>query len=62
VKAINYYSPGWGQIIAADRGFHGKIVNFDLANDLSITHMNITQSTRLQKEIVREITMVAQQR
>jgi len=62
VKAINYYSPGWGQIIAADRGFHGKIVNFDLANDLSITHMNITQSTRLQKEIVREITMVAQQK
>src|SRR5215470_4763251 len=62
VKAINYYSPGWGQVITADRGFHGKIVNFDSANDLSINHMNITLSTRLQKEIVREITIVAQQK
>ena len=60
VKAINYYPPGWGQPIAADRGFHGKIVNFDLANDLSITHMNIAQSARLQKEIVHEITTLAQ--
>ena len=60
VKAVNYYAPGWGQPIAADRGFYGKIVNFDLANDLSISHINITQSARVQKEIVHEITTLAQ--
>jgi hypothetical protein len=60
VKAINYYPPGWGQPIAADRGFHGKIVNFDLANDLSITHLTITESARVQREIVYEITTLAQ--
>ena len=62
VKAINYYPPVWGQAIAADRDFRGKIVNFDLANDPSITHMNLTESGRLQKEIVREITTLAQQK
>jgi hypothetical protein len=61
VKAINYYPPVWGAAVAADRGFHGKIANFELANE-SITHMNITESTKLQKEIVREITTLGQQK
>ena len=60
VKAINYYAPGWGQPITADRGFHGKIVNLNFSNDLSITHMTVTQSARVQSEIVREITTLAQ--
>jgi hypothetical protein len=60
VKAINYYAPGWGQPIAADRGFRGKIVNFNFSNDLSVTHINVTESARIQREIVREITMLAQ--
>jgi len=60
VKAINYYAPGWGQPIAADRGFQGKIVNFNFSNDLNITHMTVTQSASVQREIVREITMLAQ--
>jgi hypothetical protein len=62
VKAINYYqAPGWGQPIVPDRGFHGKIVNFDLADDQTITHISIDKSARVQAEIVREITALAQQ-
>jgi len=62
VKAINYYqSPGWGQAIAADHGFRGKILNFNLADDLSIAHINIDKSARIEAEIVHEITALAQQ-
>ena len=62
VKAINYYqAPGWGLPIVPDRGFHGKIVNFDLADDQTITHISIDKSARVQAEIVREITALAQQ-
>ena len=62
MKAINYYqAPGWGQPIVPDRGFHGKIVNFDLADDQTITHISIDKSARVQAEIVREITALAQQ-
>jgi hypothetical protein len=56
-KAINYYqAPGWGQPIAPDRGFHGKIVNFDLSGDQTITHISIDKSARVQAEILQEIT------
>jgi len=62
VKAINYYqSPGWGQAIAADQGFHGKILNFNLADDLTIWHISIDKSARVETEIVHEITALAQQ-
>jgi hypothetical protein len=57
VKAINYYqAPGWGQPIAADGGFHGKIVNINLADDATISHIGIDKSPRIQAEIVQEIT------
>jgi hypothetical protein len=57
VKAINYYqAPGWGQPITPERGFHGKIVNFDLAGDQTITHISIDKSARVQAEILQEIT------
>jgi len=62
VKAINYYqAPGRGQPIVADQGFHGKIINVDLANDLTITHISIDKSARVQAEILHEITALAQQ-
>ncbi len=62
VKAINYYqAPGWGQPIVADQGFHGKIINVDLANDLTITHISIDKSARVQAEILHEIIALAQQ-
>lgn len=62
VKAINYYqSPGWGDAVVPDHGFHGKIINVNLAGDLTITHITIDKNAKIQAEIVREITALAQQ-
>jgi hypothetical protein len=59
-KAINYYqAPGWGQPITADTGFHGTLINFDLAVDQSITHISMDKSARVQAEIVNEIVALA---
>jgi hypothetical protein len=56
VRAIDYYQgPGWGQPLEAGQGFHGKIVNINLANDLTITHIGMDKSAKVQAEIVREI-------
>ena len=42
VKAIDYYQgPGWGQPLEAGQGFHGKIVNVNLVDDLTISHIGI---------------------
>jgi hypothetical protein len=62
VKAINYYqAPGWGQPVAADRGFHGKIENVNLAGDLTVTHITIDKNPKVQAEILHEIATLAQQ-
>ena len=62
VKAINYYqAPGWGQPVAGDRGFHGKIMNVDLAGDLTVTHITIDKNPKVQAEILHEIVALAQQ-
>jgi hypothetical protein len=62
VKAINYYqAPGWGQPVAADRGFHGKIENVNLASDLTVTHITIDKNPKVQAGIVHEIAALAQQ-
>jgi hypothetical protein len=59
VKAINYYqAPGWGQPLEADQGFHGKLINVNLADDPTISHIGIDKSTKIQTEIVREIAAV----
>lgn len=56
VKAIDYYQgPGWGQPLEADRDFHGKIVNINLADDPTISHIGMDKSPRVQAEIIREI-------
>jgi hypothetical protein len=56
VRAMNYYqSPGWGAPLAADRGFQGRLSNIDVGADLSITHINIDKSARVQGEIVRAV-------
>jgi hypothetical protein len=61
-KAINYYqAPGWGQAIVADQGFHGKIINVNLTDDSTITHISIDKSPMVQAEILREIAIVVQQ-
>jgi hypothetical protein len=62
VKAINYYqAPGWGQAVEGDRGFHGKIMNVNLVGDMTITHITIDKSQKVQAEIVHEIAALAQQ-
>jgi hypothetical protein len=58
-KAINYYQePGWGQPLEAEPGFHGKLINVNLADDPTISHIGIDKSTKIQTEIVREIAAV----
>jgi hypothetical protein len=62
VKAINYYqAPGWGQPVAADRGFRGKIENVNLASDLTVTHITIDKNAKVQAGILHEIATLAQQ-
>jgi hypothetical protein len=62
VKAINYYqAPGWGQPVAADRGFRGKIENVNLAGDLTVTHITIDKNPKVQAGILHEIATLAQQ-
>lgn len=59
VKAINYYqAPGWGQALEAEPGFHGKLINVNLADDPTISHIGIDKSTKIQTEILREIAAV----
>ena len=43
VKAIDYYQgPGWGQApLEPGKGFHGKIVNINLADDNTISHIGM---------------------
>jgi hypothetical protein len=56
-KAIDYYQgPGWGQPLEPGKGFHGKIVNINLADDITITHIGMDKSAKVQAEILREIT------
>jgi hypothetical protein len=58
-KAINYFqAPGWGQPLEAEPGFRGKLINVNLADDPTISHIGIDKSTKIQTEIVREIEAV----
>jgi hypothetical protein len=46
---------------AATRGrasFHGKLINVNLADDPTITHIGMDKSAKVQTEIVREIAAV----
>jgi hypothetical protein len=63
VRAMNYYqNPGWGAPLVAGRGFHGKLSNIDVSSDLTITHINIDKSVRVQTEIARAILAIPQQK
>ncbi len=58
-KAINYFqAPGWGQPLEAEPGFRGKLINVNLADDPTISHIGMDKSTKIQTEIVREIAAV----
>ena len=57
VKAIDYYQgPGWGQPLEPGKGFHGKIVNINLVDDNTISHIGMDKSARVQAEVLREIS------
>jgi hypothetical protein len=59
MRAINYYqSSGWGAPITAGPGFRGKLSNIDVAEDSTVSHINIDKSARIQTEIAREIGAV----
>jgi predicted esterase len=60
MRAINYYqSAGWRAPLTAGPGFRGKLSNVDLAEDSTVSHINIDKSARIQAEIAREIGTVA---
>jgi hypothetical protein len=60
VKAVDFYTPSWGQPLTGDRGFRGNIRNVDLADDLAVNHISIDKSTKVQTEIMREIAALTQ--
>jgi len=63
VRAVNYYqSPGWGAPLTAEPGFHGKLSNVDLNSDITVTHITIDKSSRVQADMVREIMAVYHKR
>ena len=56
-QAVNYYQQGgWGAPIEGAPGFHGKILNVNVNDDPSVTHINIDKSTRVRADIVRMVT------
>ncbi len=63
LHAINYYqAPGWGAPLEAAPGFHGKLDNVDMASDLTVFHITIDKSTKIQNEIAGEVLALAQGR
>jgi hypothetical protein len=61
VRAVDYFQGGgWGAPLTAEPGFHGKIQNVDLRNDVTILHVNIDKSEKVQADIKREILALAQ--
>lgn len=63
VRAVNYYqAPGWGAPISGDGQFRGQLANVDLASDISVSHVTIDKSARVQGEILREISAAVRAR
>jgi hypothetical protein len=63
VRAMNFYqNPGWGSPIAAEPGFRGKLSNIDVSSDLTITHVTIDKSSKVQAEIARAILAIPRAR
>jgi hypothetical protein len=63
VRAMNFYqSPGWGAPIAAEPGFYGKLSNIELNSDLTVTHITIDKSAKVQAEIARAVLAIPKSR
>ena len=60
-RAINYYQRGgWGLALVPETGFHGKLVNNDLAADATITHFNIANDSRIHADVLVEVDALRQ--
>jgi hypothetical protein len=63
VRAINFYTVGWGAPLTAEAGFRGKIANVNVSSsDDSVSHMSIDKSAKVQAEITREILLLSRQK
>lgn len=63
MRAVNYYqTPGWGAPLSGEAGFRGRLSNVDLGSDLTVTHVTIDKSSRVQSDMLREISAVARAR
>jgi len=62
-RAVNFYqAPGWGAPLAGDRGFHGEISNINLSGDLTVFHISMDKSEKIQSQILHEIEAVGQKK
>ena len=60
-RAINYYQRGgWGLALVPEAGFRGKLVNNDLAADMTISHFNIADNDGIHADVLREVDAVLQ--
>jgi hypothetical protein len=56
VRALNYFqSPGWGSPLVADADFTGELSNINVGSDLSVFHITIDKSSRVQSEVLAAI-------
>jgi hypothetical protein len=62
VRAMNYYTSGWGAPLTTDPDFRGKLSNFDLSGDSTVSHVSIDKSAGVQSEITRAIILVSHQK
>jgi hypothetical protein len=54
-----HHPSGWGAPLTVGPGFRGRLSNVDVAEDSSVSHINIDKSARIQAEIAGEIGAVA---
>jgi hypothetical protein len=60
-RAINYYQRGgWGLALVAEAGFRGKLVNNDLAADMTISHFNIADNDDIHTDVLHEVDALLQ--
>ncbi len=56
LRAVNFYqSPGWGDPLTTERGFHGILSNNNVVDDWTISHITMDKSPQIQANVLREI-------
>ena len=63
LRALNFYqNPGWGAPLSPDRDFRGELSNIDLASELTVTHITIDKTAKVQAEILRAVLAIPKSR